>query len=287
MLSHVMSQSGLDGEPEANPEAASDHDALTAIVNAAIATHLFEHLCRVDSLEEQVDRLQERLLALEKAPGRQESHGRLSLSGRDLEDTPKERTTHMQRQTSPPDSVDNIHVEALRRLEDQVQKLTDTAAESEGLLTKEFMVQKFNDVEGDITMLREESGTVRDHFVWFEEQVEKWRISWAMFALSATTMKESDRRDCMERLKEEDSRLANANFSSGISHSLSDPDAVSASSRAHTQKSAPSVFTGTSSRFIGRGTSATVDQFVPAPISTSGISAAGSLSKSRVNFASP
>merc|ERR1711957_372428 len=79
-------------------------------------------------------------------------------------------------------------------------------------------------------MLREESGIVRDHFAWFEEQIEKWRISWAMFALSATSMKEGDKRDCMERLKEEETRLAHASFKSLVSNPTHDHPATGPSS---------------------------------------------------------
>merc|ERR1712151_729539 len=97
--------------------------------------------------------------------------------------------------------------EQLGKLEERVNALSSSSAAEHELPTKDFLIHKFNDVAGELTMLREESGIVRDHFVWFEEQIEKWRISWAMFALSATSMKEDDKRDCMDRLKEEETRL--------------------------------------------------------------------------------
>lgn len=283
-----MSQSG-QGEPE---EAPREHDALTDIVNAAIATHLFEHMSRVGSLEEQVDRLQERLVALEKAPkasprGSPEhgTGGSQVVPALDLpENSPRER-----RLSNHTQSLDtwrmmqegSARVEELRKLEDQVKKLSDAAAEHEELPTKDFLVHKFNDIEGDLTMMREENGMVRDHFVWLEEQVEKWRLSWAIFALDATNMKESDRRDCKDRLKEEEARLAEGTFASRISRGVS-PDASQTPRRPSVTVSRADTggfsATLTASSYATRPSvrGRTIDNFVPAPITGSRVSFANS-----------
>ncbi|CAK0873028.1 unnamed protein product, partial [Prorocentrum cordatum] len=201
--------------PAALPKAAPDHDALTTVVNAAIATHLFEHLSRMDSMEEQVNQLKEQLQALEKAPR--------ALRGQTAE--------HNESDVDSPRTRRALHegaarADELQELEARVEELAASAAEHRDLPTKEFLIDKFNNVEGEITMMREEAGIVRDHFIWFEKQIEKWRISWAMFALSATTMKESDRKDCMERLKEEESRLADAYFVSRIASTKTEDEAL-------------------------------------------------------------
>lgn len=322
MLS-LMSQSGLleTEPPEALPEALPDalpeeHDALTAIVNAAIATHLFENFSRMDSLEEQVNGLQERLLALEQS--RAEPKARRSRQGGAAEDRASDTDSPRTRK-SRTSSVDNwrmmnevsSRMGELQKLEEKVNALASSPAAENDLPTKEFLIHKFNDVAGELTMLREESGIVRDHFAWFEEQIEKWRISWAMFALSATTMKEGDKRDCMERLKEEETRLAHASFKSLVSNPTHDHPATGpssgslsragtrslspgpSSSRAGTQSSAsPSSRANTSASPSSRANTAarartTVDQFLPAPIGPVGSEVAQRHTSGRtVNFAS-
>mmetsp|Transcript_70466 Transcript_70466/g.188979 ORF Transcript_70466/g.188979 Transcript_70466/m.188979 type:complete len:156 (-) Transcript_70466:151-618(-) len=154
-------------------------------------------------------------------------------------------------------------------------------------------------------MMREEAGIVRDHFIWFEKQIEKWRISWAMFALSATTMKESDRKDCMERLKEEESRLADAYFVSRIASTKTEDEALgecpssryvttsaSVSDRASTIKSFPlnsrsNTASSTKARSSHASGTRSLDRLIPAPILTDrseSSPASGVRPANRVNF---
>jgi len=270
-------------------------------VNAAIATHLFENFSRMDSLEEQVNGLQERLLALEQS--RAEPKARRSRQGGAAEDRASDTDSPRTRK-SRTSSVDNwrmmnevsARVGELQKLEEKVNALASSPAAENDLPTKEFLIHKFNDVAGELTMLREESGIVRDHFAWFEEQIEKWRISWAMFALSATSMKEGDKRDCMERLKEEETRLAHASFKSLVSNPTHDHPATGQSSGSlplsrRSLSPGPSSRTQSTASPSSRANTAararTVDQFLPAPIGPVGSEVAQRHTSGRtVNFAS-
>lgn len=100
-----------------------------------------------------------------------------------------------------------------RKLEDRVLALASEVtllargAEGRGMPSGEAIMKKFDEVEGEQTSLREAYGAVHKQVASLEEKGERERITWAVFALNAISMRESERNTCLRRLKDQEERL--------------------------------------------------------------------------------
>merc|ERR1712039_558594 len=76
----------------------------------------------------------------------------------------------------------------------------------------ENLQKKFVDIEKICDDVTERCSKNEDKVSSLEEHIEHWRIGWSIFALNAINLKESDRRDCLNRFKDEEERMRRIKF---------------------------------------------------------------------------
>mmetsp|Transcript_83425 Transcript_83425/g.226124 ORF Transcript_83425/g.226124 Transcript_83425/m.226124 type:complete len:273 (-) Transcript_83425:371-1189(-) len=206
------------GAPAVDPE-------LVRLVSAVVAENLFEVNFNINALQEQLAEVQDRLASLDAAaaPAAGAGAGDEPLRGRvaSLERAAAAASRAVEELRASPQGEAKVTPVPQQpvtyydfwELEEKVRALTSqvaTAEISQSMPSAESLLKKFGDVEEEQASIRESCDAVQGQVETLEEQIEHWRIGWAIFALSALNLKESDRRDCLRRLKEEEERLRRA-----------------------------------------------------------------------------
>jgi len=177
------------------PQVPAMDPELVRIVSVVVAENMFEVKCSISALQEQMTEFQGRLASLEATAAAATKGTKQPVTYYDF-----------------------------RELEEKVRALASEvvpAKLAQNLPSAESLLKKFGDVEGEQTSLRESCDAALEQVSSLEEQIEHWRISWAIFALNALTLKESDRRDCLSRLKEEEERMRRVKFGTTVSPEVS------------------------------------------------------------------
>jgi hypothetical protein len=209
---------------------ATDRDLIKDIVRAAVSESVFAFQLQFDDqiedVRRQVAELQGRLACLEAptaAPPTEDSTAELKRRLACLEaaatNTAKgigELMVSGSPRAGPGQAVraqQAVTYSNFRKLEDKVLALASEVtllargAEGRGMPSGEAIMKKFGDVEGERTSLREAYGAVHKQVVSLEEKREVDRITLAVFALNAISMRESERNICLRRLKDQEERL--------------------------------------------------------------------------------
>jgi uncharacterized coiled-coil protein SlyX len=210
------------------------------VVSAVVAENMFEVQSSIATMQEQMSEFQGRLVSLEataaaatKAPlpaaslphslaglSKEEQTTLQKLSSRldSLEETAAATTKGLEELLAPSQdraAQQPVTYYDLRQLEKEVRKLEADLAPAklvQNMPSAENLQKKFDDIE---QICDEVKGSCEDNdqkVTALEDQIEFWRIGWAIFALSALNLKESDRRDCLSRLKDEEERMRRVKF---------------------------------------------------------------------------
>jgi len=210
------------------PKVSAMDPELIRIVSVVVAESMFEVQSSISALEEQMTDFQGRLASLEKRTAEQTLNSRLAsleaaaaATAKGLEEL---RVSPQGRAPATAGPQQPVTYYDFRELEEKVRALASEvvpAKFAQSMPSAESLLKKFGDVDKEQTSLRECCDAVHEQVSSLEEQIEHWRISWAIFALSALNLKESDRRDCLSRLKDEEERMRRVKFGTTSSPEIS------------------------------------------------------------------
>jgi hypothetical protein len=215
----MESQSGPPA-PGSRGESSWSRDELEEIVEGVLAEHLFEFQSRMDGMKAKVEGLLGRMTAVEQSTA--------AMQG-DLEEVSAEAANPRM----PPQAVESI-----LDLEKKVEKLGGggelprrsfrmATPTDEDMPTREVIRDKFGEISAEMTELQESQEAIRRHFMWFEQEMEHWRVSWAVFALRAASLPERQRRECLSVLQEEELLIRNRQDDGDQRSTLASPKGAS------------------------------------------------------------